>query len=128
VSQDFQLVTRERPEEEAFLAALQDAAGGGGTDDVMLEGDFNDPNGYLKVLGYGLLIEIEPPGHVEAADLSEDGYGEASQAALPEPDTQGCLWLTIARIPAAAPGDSADVAWRVFTSLASRYHGVVLHG
>jgi hypothetical protein len=127
MSQEFQLVTRERPEEQVFLGAVRDAAGDGGGD-VMLDGDFDDPNGYLSVVGYGLLIEIEPPGHVEAADLGEDACGEVSENALPEPDAEGCLWLTTAHVAAGAPAGSADVAWRVFTDLASRYDGVALPG
>lgn len=124
MSRGFQLVTRERPVARAFLRAVRDAAGG--VDDIMMDGDFNDPNGNLNVLGYGLEFEIEPPGHVDAADLSEEQDGGPGETALPEPDSEGCLWLTTARIPAGAPAISADVAWRAFQRLAFRYNGVAL--
>ena len=126
MSRDFQLITRERPGAPAFARAVHNAAGEA-LDDITMEGDFGDPNGYLSVLGYGLLIEIEPPGHVDAADLYEDPANDGD-AALPEPDQEGCLWLTTAQVPAAAPDGSADVARRVFQELASRYDGVVLPG
>jgi hypothetical protein len=129
VSQEFQLVTRERPGARAFLRAVRAAAGSVAGDesglDVLMDGDFGNPNGYLSIAGYGLMIEVEPPGHVEAADLGQQGGGEAGEAALPEPDEQGCLWLTIARIPGVAPEGSADVIWNAFQELASRYDGVV---
>ncbi len=127
MSQNFQLVTRERPDAAGFLGAVREAAGDGGAD-VMLDGDFDDPNGYLSVVGYGLLIEIEPPGHVEAADLVEDDDASGGAVALPEPDEQGCLWLTVARVPAGAPPGSAEVAWRTFRDLAPRCDGVALPG
>jgi len=122
VSRDFQLVTRQRPVARAFLRAVRDAAGG--TDDLIMEGDFNDPNGYLNVLGNALVIEVEPPGHVDAADLYEDDDGEVGETA--QPDDEGCLWLTTARVPASAPAGTADVTWRAFQDLAHRYDGVAL--
>lgn len=119
MSQELLLVTRERPATAAFLDAVHEAA-----DDTQatVDGDFGNQNGYLNVSGPGLLIEIEPPGHVDAADL----YDEGDQVTLPEPDDDGSLWLTVASIPAAAPSGSAEVAWRVFRDLASRYDGAAI--
>ncbi len=119
MSREFHLVTRERPDTGGFLRALRDAAGDAAEPEV--DGDFGNPNGYLNVSGPRLWIEIEPPGHVEAADLDGD-YG----IALPEPDGDLCLWLTVANVPAGAPADSAGVAWRVFEDLAARYDGIAI--
>ncbi len=121
MSREFQLVTRERPLADGFLSALREATGDAAEPEV--DGDFEDPNTYLNISGPQLWIEIEPPGHVEAADLDGSYDGDA---ALPEPDGDGCLWLTIANIPAGAPSDSAEVAWRVFEYLAARYDGVAI--
>ena len=122
MSKEIHLATRERPDAGVFLSAVR--AAGGGDAEVMPDSGFDDPNGYINVSGPSLWIEIEPPGHVEAADL-EDMY--ASNVALPEPDDEQCLWLTVANIPVGAPAGSAEVAWRVFEDLASRYHGVAFN-
>jgi hypothetical protein len=118
VSQDIHLVTRERPDAGVFVSAVRDAGG----EDAEVTPGFDDPNGYVNISGPALWVEIEPPGHVEAADL-EDMY-TAAEVALPEPDDQQCLWLTVATIPAGAPDGSAEVTWTVFKDLASRYGGV----
>lgn len=119
MSREFHLVTRERPARDGFLTALREATGDAAEPEV--DGDFEDPNAYLNVSGPRLWIEVEPPGHVEAADL--DG---SYDAALPDPDSDRCLWLTVASVPAGAPGDSAEVIWRAFEHLASRYDGIAI--
>ena len=113
------LVTRRRPAHEALLAALSGATGGAGAE---VAGDFGNPDDYLNVSGPQLWIEIEAPGHVEAADLA-DAYPGLT---LPEPDDEQCLWLSTASVPAGAPPGSADVARRVFSELADRYDGVAI--
>ena len=120
MSQELHLVTRERPPADGFLSALRDATG---DEEPEVDGDFDDPNTYLSVSSPQLWIEIEPPGHVEAADL-DDSYND--DTTLPEPDGDRCLWLTLANVPAGAPGDSAEVARHVFENLASRYDGVAI--
>lgn len=120
MSREFHLVTRDRPGGDDFRTAVHDAAGAAKPE---IDGDFQDPNTYLNVSGPQLWIEIEPPGHVEAADLAGD---YPADAAMPEPDSEKCLWLTIANIPAGAPDGSAEVAWRLLEELADRFHGVAL--
>lgn len=120
MSREFHLITRQRPVEDGFLTALRDTGRAGAAE---IDGNFENPNAYLSVSGPELWIEIEPPGHVEATDL--DG-AYAQDTALPEPDSDVCLWLTIANIPASAPAGSAEVAWRVFEDLAVRYHGIAI--
>ena len=88
-----------------------------------VDGDFDDPNAYLNVSGPWLWIEIEPPGHVEAADL-DGSYDDTTT--LPEPDGDLCLWLTVASVPAGAPAGSAETARRTFESLAARYDGIAI--
>lgn len=128
MSREYHLITRERPATDGFLAALRDAGGdpgwdAGGDVGAGVDGDFGDPNAYLNVSGPRLWLEIEPPGHVEAADL--DG-AYAADTPLPEPGADQCLWLTTANVPAGAPADSADIARRVFEDLADRYDGIVI--
>jgi hypothetical protein len=120
MSREYHLVTRERPAGDGFLSALRDATGDAAEPEV--DGDFEDPNTYLNVSSPQLWIEIEPPGHVEAADLD----GSYDDAAVPEPDGDLCLWLTIANVPAGAPTGSAELAWRVFEDLACRYDGIAI--
>jgi hypothetical protein len=121
VSREFHLITRERPTGDGFRSALGDATGDAAEPEV--EGEFDDPNAYLNVSGPRLWIEIEPPGHVEAADL-DDSYDDTTT--LPDPDGDLCLWLTVANVPAGAPADSAEVIWRVFEDLATRYDGIAI--
>jgi hypothetical protein len=120
MSREFHLITRERPSGDGFLAALCKVSSG----DVepKLDGDFEDPNAYVNVSGPDVWIELEPPGHVEAADLEDSYEGRV----LPEPDSDLCLWLTVANIPAGAPAGSADTAWRVFEDLATEYSGMAV--
>ena len=120
MSQEFHLVTRERPPGAALRRALRDATGAQAAEPEV-DGDFDNPNAYLNVSGPGLWIEMEPPGHVEAADL-DGSYGD--DVTLPEPDGDRCLWLTIANVPAGAPAGSAETARRAFEDLASRYDGI----
>lgn len=120
MSREFHLVTRDRPAGEDFRTALHDAAGAANPE---IDGDFQNPNAYLNVSGPQLWLEIEPPGHVEAADLDGD-YPVGT--AMPEPDSDQCLWLTIANVPAGAPDGSAEIAWRLFEDLAARWHGVAI--
>jgi len=121
VSQEFHLVTRERPAGEGFRDALRAATGDDAAAEPEVDGDFDDPNGYLNVSAPRLWLELEPPGHVEAADL-EGGYA----GGLPEPDDEQCLWLTVVHVPAGAPADSAGVARRLLADLAARYDGVAI--
>lgn len=120
MSREFHLLTRERPAGEGFLDALRkvirDSA------EPELDGDFEDPNAYVNICNPDLWIEIEPPGHVEAADL--EGYYD--DTVLPKPDSDLCLWLTVANVPAGAPADSDEVAWRVLEDLGARHDGVVI--
>jgi hypothetical protein len=120
VSQEFHLITRERPSSEGLLDALRNL--GGDNADPELDGEFDDPNTYVNVSSPDLWIEIEPPGHVEAVDL-ERNYDDS---ALPEPDRDLCLWLTVANVPLGAPAGSAEVTRRVFEDLAGRYHGIAI--
>jgi hypothetical protein len=123
VSREFHLVTRERPAGEEFLAALREATGADAGGEPEVDGDFDDPNAYLNVSGPWLWIEVEPPGHVEAADL-DGSYDDTTT--LPEPDGDLCLWLTVASVPAGAPAGSAETARRTFESLAARYDGIAI--
>jgi hypothetical protein len=120
MSQDIHLVTRERPSAEALVSAVREAGG----EDAEVTPGFDDPNGLVNITGPALWIEIEPPGHVEAADL-EEMY--TAEVALPEPDDEHCLWLTVANVPAGAPDGSAEVVWSVFENLASRCQGVAFN-
>jgi hypothetical protein len=121
VSQEFHLVTRERPAGEGFRDALREAIGDDAAAPPDVEGDFGDPNAYLNVSAPQLWLEIEPPGHVEAADLAGDYAAD-----LPDPDDDQCLWLTVANVPAGAPDGSAAIARRALESLAARYDGVAV--
>ena len=121
MSREFHLITRERPSADGFLAALSDAARG--TAKPEMDGDFDNPNGYVNVSGPRLWIEAEAPGHVDAADL-DDAY--PSGTVLPEVGSEQCLWLTVANIPAGAPAHSADVVWRALEDLAARCQGNVV--
>jgi hypothetical protein len=81
MSREFHLVTRERPATGGFLSALRDATGDAAEPEV--DGDFEDPNTYLNVSGPQLWIEIEPPGHVEAADLDGSCPSRTRRRRLP---------------------------------------------
>jgi hypothetical protein len=117
VSSDFHLITRLRPGALAFARTVSEATGR----KVDIAGDFGDPDDYLNVTADGLVLEIEPPGHVEAEDL-RDMYPVA--VALPEPDDEGCLWFTAASVPASAPGGSAQVIRETFRRLAEDHDGI----
>jgi hypothetical protein len=120
VSRELHLVTREQPRRDGLLDALREATGQAAAPQI--DGDFEDPNDYLNVSGLDLWIEIEPPGHVEAVDLE----GNYDDTALPEPDRDLCLWLTVANVPVGAPDGSAEVTWRVLQDLADRYDGIAI--
>ncbi len=120
MSREFHLVTRERPARDGLLEALSKVSGDNAESE--LDGEFDDPNTYVNISGPDLWIEIEPPGHVEAADL-EGNYGDRT---LPEADSDLCLWLTVANIPAGAPSGSAEAAWRMFEDLAAGYDGIAV--
>lgn len=117
MSREFHLVTRARPDRWAFVRTLTEAAG----HNVEINGDFGDPDDYLNIGADDLWIEVEPPGHVEAADLAGT-YGD--EVELPRPDDEGCLWLTVASVPAGAPAFGADVIALTFHRLAEAYVGV----
>jgi hypothetical protein len=119
VSRDYFLVTRDRPSTRAFIRTLTEAAGR----TVDIDGDFGDPDDYLNISSDDILIEVEPPGHVEAIDLV-DVVG--SGVALPEPDEEGCLWYTAAVVPSAAASITADIIFDTFRRLAETYHGVAI--
>lgn len=118
MSREYHLITPERPSTRAFVRTLTEALG----HEFDLDGDFEDPNSYLNVSAQDLWIEIEPPGHVEAIDLAKIHR----DAALPQPDDEGCLWYTVAGIPAGAPPLSADVIQRTFQDLATTHHGIMI--
>jgi hypothetical protein len=120
VSREFHLITREHPSSEGLLDALRKVITGNAEPE--LDGDFENPNTYVNVSGPDLWIEIEPPGHVEAADLE----GEYDDRTLPEPDSESCLWLTVANIPTGSAPGSAEAAWRVFEDLADTYDGIAV--
>lgn len=120
MSREFHLITRRRPSRDGLLDALRQV--GGGEVEFKLDGDFEDPNAYVNVSSPDLWIELEPPGHVAAAELEECHEGRA----LPEPDNDLCLWLTIANVPAGAPASSADIALRVFEDLADHCQGIAI--
>jgi hypothetical protein len=122
VSTEYHLLTRERPTPGGLALALREAAEPG-TVAPTVDGDLTDPNSYLTITGPGTLIELEPPGHVEAADL--DGH-YPDGTTLPLPDAHQCLWLTVATIPATAPPGSDHTAWRLLQDLALRYDGTTL--
>lgn len=119
VSREYYLVTRERPSSRAFIQTLTEAAG----HTVDIAGDFEDPDDYLNITSHDLLIEVQPPGHVEAIDLTDDVGPDIT---LPQPDEDGCLWHAVANIPASAPPISADVIWQTFTRLAQAHRGVAI--
>jgi hypothetical protein len=119
MSREYHLVTRDRPGAWAFARTLTEAVG----HKVEIDGDFEDPDGYLNVSAFDLWIEVEPPGHVEAIDLKEMF---ADDVRLPHPDEQDCLWYTTANVPAGAPPLGADVIWRTFTRLAKAHHGIAI--
>jgi hypothetical protein len=118
MSREYQLVTRDRPSSRAFIGTLTEVTG----HNVDIDGNFEDPDDYLNISSYDLLIEVQPPGHVEAIDLNDLGQG----VTLPEPDEEGCLWYTTANVPASAPPISADIIWQTFTRLAKAHHGVAI--
>jgi hypothetical protein len=118
VSREYHLISRDRPSGRAFIGTLTEVTG----HNVDIEGDFEDPDGYLNITSDDLLIEVEPPGHVEAIDLAD----LAGDITLPEPDEEGCLWYTTANIPASAPPISADIIWQTFMRLAKAHHGVAI--
>jgi hypothetical protein len=119
VSREYYLVTRDRPRAQAFARTLTEAVG----HNVDIVGDFEDPDDYLNISSHDLFIEVQPPGHVEAIDLTADiGPG----ITLPQPDEDGCLWHTVANVPAAAPAKSADIIWQTFRHLAQIYHGAAI--
>lgn len=121
MSDDFQLITRQRPDAWAFARTVSETAGR----EVDIVGDFGNPDDYLNISAAdGLWIEVEPPGHVEYDDLVKM-YPEES-AALPEPDTDGCLWFTAASVPAGASSSSADIIQETFRRLASAHEGIAL--
>ena len=121
MSQELHLVTRERPAGDGFRDALREATGADAAAEPEVDGDFGDPNGYVNVSGPQLWLELEPPGHVEAADLDGGYAGD-----LPDPDDEQCLWLTVARVPAGSPAGSAGIARRALEFLAARYDGVAV--
>jgi hypothetical protein len=118
VSREYYLVTRDRPGARAFVRTLTEAAG----HTIDIDGDFEDTDDYLNISSPDLLIEVEPPGHVEAADLTDLG----PDVTLPAADDEGCLWHTVATVPAGAPPISADVIWETFRRLAEAYGGVAV--
>ena len=120
MSREFRLITRERPVADGLLDALRKVSGDNGAPE--LDGDFDNPNTYVNVSGPDLWVEIEPPGRVEGADLE----GEYGDRLLLEPDSNLCLWLTLANVPVGAPSNSAEVIWRVFEDLAARYDGIAI--
>jgi hypothetical protein len=120
VSLDFHLITRQRPSPLAFARTLSEAAGG----KVDIVGDFADPDDYLNVTAPDLWLEVEPPGHVEYADLRK--LYPADDITLPDPDDDGCLWHTVASLPAGAPPFGEAVITETFQRLAASYEGVAL--
>jgi hypothetical protein len=119
VSREYYLVTRERPPADVFVRTLTEATG----HPVEIDGNFDDPDDYLNISSHDLLIEVQPPGHVEAIDLTDDVGPDAT---LPQPDEDGCLWHTVANVPAAAPPISADIIWQTFLRLARGYEGIAV--
>jgi hypothetical protein len=118
MSREYHLITRDRPGNWAFVRTLTEAAG----HNVDVKGDFENADDYLNVSADDLWIEIEPPGHVEAADLE----GMYEDVVLPQPDDEGCLWLTVASVPAGAPAFGTDVISLTFRRLAATHHGVTV--
>lgn len=121
MSQELHLITRQRPATSAFTEIL--AAAAPGQDTPSIDGDFADPDAYLNISAPGLWIELEAPGHIEHADAQEIYHDTTT---LPEPDEQGCLWLTTASIPNSAPPPSKDVAWQLLRELAARFEGMTV--
>lgn len=119
MSREYYLVTRDRPGSRAFIRTLTEVTG----HTVDIEGNFEDPDDYMNITSHDLLIEVQPPGHVEAIDLNDDIGPDVT---LPQPDEEGCLWHTVANIPASAPPISADIIWHTFTRLAQAHHGVAI--
>ncbi len=119
MSREYYLVTRGRPTSRAFLRALAEVAGHA----VDVDGDFEDPDDYLNISSHDLLLEVEPPGHVDAVDLAQD-VGDGTT--LPEPDAEGCLWFAVAAVPAGAPEISADIVHETFRRLALDFDGVAV--
>ena len=120
MSREFSLITRHRPAPEAFARTVCEAAGRA----VDIAGDFADPNDYLNITAGDLWAEVEPPGHVEYADLRR--LYPADDVDLPEPDDEGCLWYTTASIPAGVASSGADMIEETFRRLADDYEGVSL--
>lgn len=118
MSREYYLVTHHRPSTRAFVRTLTEAAG----QNVDIDGDFEDTDDYLNISSPDMWIEVEPPGHVEAIDLKDID----EDVTLPEPDEDGCLWYTVANVPAGAPPISADIIWQTFRRLAEAYHGVAI--
>ena len=119
MSREFHLITRYRPAPWSFARTVTEAAGR----KVDIEGNFGNPDDYLNLTADGLWVEVEPPGHVEHADLRKL-FPE--DVALPEPDDEDCLWHTTARIPAGASSFGAEVIWKTFQCLAEDHEGVAL--
>ncbi|MBO0805046.1 MAG: hypothetical protein J2P25_18490 [Nocardiopsaceae bacterium] len=121
MSRDFHLITRQRPSALAFARAVAEAAGR----ELDIAGDFEDPDDYLNISdGDGLWIEVEPPGHVERDDLLP--HYPAEFIVLPDPDDEGCLWFTVASVPAGAPSSGADVIEEAFKRLARACEGIAI--
>jgi hypothetical protein len=118
VSREYHLVTRDRPSTRAFIHTLTEATG----HNIDIAGNLEDPDDYLNITSHDLLIEVQPPGHVEATDLNDIDQN----VTLPQPDDEGCLWHTAANIPASAPPISADIIWQTFTRLAQAHHGAAI--
>ncbi|MBO0868667.1 MAG: hypothetical protein J2P15_08900 [Micromonosporaceae bacterium] len=118
MSREYYLVTRDRPSARAFVRMLTEAAG----HNLDIDGDFEDPDDYLNISSDDLWIEVEPPGHVEAIDLTDLD----EDATLPQPDGEGCLWYAVANVPGGAPPISADIIWKAFLDLAQAYNGIAI--
>jgi hypothetical protein len=119
VSREFHLVTRQRPTSWAFARSLSEVAGR----KVDIAGDFGDPNDYLNITAPDLWVEVEPPGHVDHADLRKLF---SDDIALPEPDDDGCLWHATASVPAGVASFGAMVIAETFRRLADHYEGAAL--
>lgn len=121
MSRDFQLITRYCPAPWSFARTVAETAGRM----VDIDGDFSNPDDYLHIStdDDSLWIEVEPPGHVEHADLRTL---IPDDVALPEPDDEGCLWYTTASVPAGSPELGAQVIRQAFQHLAEDHEGIAL--
>lgn len=59
MSQEFHLITRERPSRDGLFDALRKVSGGNAEPE--LDGDFEDPNAYVNISSPDLWMELEPP-------------------------------------------------------------------